>query len=135
MYRVDLNNLSNIFATDPNVVAAWAFGSAKDGTVGKESDIDIAVLFACKPSLDERRNLADALERRLKRAPVDLVVLNGASAVLRFEALSGRKIYSTDMESEATFQSLAAREYEYAIWLLKRGLKWRQEALLQQTPT
>lgn len=132
MRNVDLSSLKGVFALFPNVTAAWIFGSAKEGMIRAGGDLDIGVLYAHAPTLEERLQLADAIDRCLNLGTIDLSVLNGASATLRFEALSGRKIYSTDPESEAAFQSLAAREYEHAMWMLKRGLKWRQEALLEQ---
>lgn len=134
MRKVDLDSLHDIFAAYPNVIAVWAFGSAKNGELRAGGDIDLGVLFADMPSLHERIALADAIDHRLKSGTIDLSVLNHASAILRFEALSGRKIYSTDVETEAAFQSLAAREYEHAMWMLKRGLKWQQEAQMAQTP-
>ena len=43
---------------------------------------------------------------------IDLVTLNDASPILRFEAVSGRPVYVTDVETRAGFVSLTAREYE-----------------------
>ena len=134
MRSVDLDQLKTILEAYPNVIAAWVFGSAKEGKLRSGSDLDIGVLFTAMPSLDDRCQLADVISEHLHSGEVDLAVLNGASATLRFEALSGRKLYSTDPEREVAFQSLAAREYEHAMWMMKRGLQWRQEALLAQTP-
>jgi predicted nucleotidyltransferase len=34
-----------VFENTPQVIAAWAFGSAKDGEIRPGGDLDIAVLF------------------------------------------------------------------------------------------
>jgi len=53
---------------------------------------------------------------------IDLVVLNQASPILRFEAVSGLPVYTSDMEARATFVSLTAREYEDEMAQWRRAL-------------
>jgi predicted nucleotidyltransferase len=102
----------NILAEHENVVAAWIFGSAREGVVRKDADIDIGVYFYRMPSIDELADLREALQDALTFDEIDLVVLNEASPILRFEAVSGRPVYTADSQSRATFVSLTAREYE-----------------------
>jgi hypothetical protein len=64
------------------------------------------------PTLDELAVLRSALQDALAFDEIDLVVLNEASPILRFEAISGRPVYTSDLEARATFASLTAREYE-----------------------
>ncbi len=113
----------------PSVVCAWIFGSSKDGIVQPGSDIDVGVLFTAKPDLDEMLRVVDALEDAFGAGEVDLVVLNDASPVLRFEAISGRRIFCRDQERFADFFSLTARKYEEAMIYLNRGLRYRREAI------
>jgi len=70
------------------------------------------VLFYKKPLLDELADLRICLQNALVFDDIDLVVLNDTSPTLRFEAVSGRPVYVTDMERRASFTSLTAREYE-----------------------
>jgi hypothetical protein len=49
---------------------------------------------------------------RLAFDEIDLVALNDASPILRFEAVSDRPVNVTDLERRAAFVSLTAREYE-----------------------
>jgi hypothetical protein len=97
---------------DKNVMAVWIFGSARGGTVRAGGDIDIGVLFDRKPFLDELAELRNCLQTVLAFDDIDLIVLNDASPILRFEAVSGRPVYVTDLERRDTFVSLTAREYE-----------------------
>lgn len=103
---------ADCLAASGNLTAAWHFGSTAKGSLRPGADIDIGVLFVRKPSLDELADLRSALQTALDYDDIDLVVLNDASPILRFEAVSGRPVYTADMEARAAFVSLTAREYE-----------------------
>jgi hypothetical protein len=63
---------------------------------------------------------------------IDIVVLTEASPILRFEAVSGRPLYTADRESQATFVSVTAREYEDELAQWKRAfLQGRLKLKLQ----
>ncbi len=110
--KIDWQPITVCMSRNSNVVAAWIFGSAQGGTVRSGGDIDIGVFFCRKPSLDELAGLRSCLQQVLAFEEIDLVVLNDASPILRFEAASGRPVYVNDLESRAAFVSLTAREYE-----------------------
>lgn len=97
---------------DPGIVGGWLFGSARDGEVRAGGDVDIGVLFAGKPGLDALAECRARLQKALQFEDVDLVSLNGASPILRFEALCGQRVYCADENRCAEFASLTAREYE-----------------------
>ena len=122
---LDLTALSQVL-NRPWIVAAWLFGSSQCGSVRLGSDVDIALLADPTPSLEEQLDLQVELAT-LTREDVDLVLLNGASSVLRFEALQGRSLMCNDPEARAVFASLAAREYEDDMALAQRGMNARQE--------
>jgi predicted nucleotidyltransferase len=68
---------------DTDLVCAYLYGSLTRGQGHRESDVDIAVLYATEPpsTLDGLGvALSTALERHLGR-PVDLVILNCAPVV------------------------------------------------------
>jgi predicted nucleotidyltransferase len=106
----------------PDIIAAWLFGSAQSGELRPGSDLDIAVLFETSPTLDRLVELRADLQQATQIDAIDLVVLNNASPVLRFEAISGQDIYCRDMGQRATFVSLSAREYEDEMAQLQRAL-------------
>lgn len=94
------------------IVGAWLFGSAKDGEVRDGGDVDVGVLFDEKPGLDVLALCRARLQKAVQFDDVDLVPLNGASPILRFEALCGKRVYCADENRCAEFASLTAREYE-----------------------
>ena len=107
------------------VLAAWLFGSAQTGTVAWGSDIDIGVLFAHTPTLDELADLRGDLQDALDFDDIDLVVLNRASPITRFEAISGRSLFCRDLGRRAEFASLTAREYEDDMAMVARALRMK----------
>lgn len=127
MYRIDWEALEQALADRTNVIAAWVFGSGKEGQVGPQSDLDIGVFFAQQPSLDDLAHLRATLQQALQFDDIDLVTLNNASPITRFEAVSGRLVHCQNPEEMAGFVSLTAREYEDSMALLHRGLAWRRE--------
>jgi predicted nucleotidyltransferase len=118
MSGVDWQPAEKVLENSPNVIAAWAIGSAKEGEIRPGDDLDLSVLFDKPPSLNERVELLIQLQRALNFDDIDLVVLNGASPITRFEAVSGRLIFSRDASRQAEFVSLTAREYEDEMALL-----------------
>ncbi len=127
MSTVDWDRLAETLARHPGVTAAWVFGSAQTGHVRPGSDLDVGVLFAWSPSLDELADLRADLQEALAVDAIDLVALNRASAILRFEAVSGRRVFCRDIAALAEFVSLTAREYEDAMAFARRGLAWYAE--------
>lgn len=107
---------------DPGILAAWLFGSARDGEVRPGSDLDVGVLFAGKPSLDTLAECRARLQRATGVEEVDLVPLNTASPLVRFEALCGRRLVCADEARCAEFASLTAREYEDEMALCQRWM-------------
>lgn len=123
MFSVDWQRLEQVLATAPNVMAAWVFGSAQRGQINAGSDLDIGVLFSTKPSLDELVDLRAKLQRALQVDEVDLLALNEANPIVRFEAISGQAVFSRDAGRRAEFASLTAREYEDEMALLERWVR------------
>lgn len=86
-----------------------------------ESDVDVGVLFTVKPGLDRHLEVMGLVMDAVRRDRVDLVILNDAHVVLRFEAVSGRLLVSRDDGERASFVSLTAREYEDEMAFMTRG--------------
>jgi predicted nucleotidyltransferase len=106
-----------------DIEAAWVFGSAQDGELHEGSDIDFGVLFRSAPTLDVLAELRAALQEILQVDDIDVVVLNGAGPMLRFEAASGRRLYCRDVHRCAEFVSLAACEYEDDMAMIEKYVK------------
>jgi len=100
-----VERLTRALAEMPTVRLAVLFGSAAKGTRGSDSDIDIGVSI----SRDAERSSAVqvALERAAGR-PVDLVWLDGAPPLLRFEiSRSGVVLVERDAHGWAEFRAHA----------------------------
>ncbi len=122
MRSVDWGRTGQVWEAFPDVIAAWAFGSAQTGRLGESSDLDVGVLFALTPSLDDLAHLRAKLQQALQVDDIDLVVLNEASPILRFEVTCGRLLFCRDMPRLAEFVSLTAREYEDEMAFLRRAV-------------
>ena len=126
--RIDWQRTLQVWQETPEVLAAWAFGSAQEGQVAPGSDVDVGVWFEAPPSFELQLALLARLQGTLGVDEVDLVVLNEANPILRFEALSGQTLYCRDRSRCAGFASLTAREYEDAMAFWERGLHMRRQA-------
>ncbi len=124
----DWQNLEQLFVLHQNVIAAWVFGSAQAGNVRPGGDVDVAVLFEQRPSLDELTDLRAAIQDALDFDAIDLLILNGASPITHFEGISGRAIFCRDLGKRAEFVSLTAREYEDSMAFLAKGMAYRQSS-------
>lgn len=115
--------IASLFAGHSGIIAAWVFGSAQTGELRPGSDLDVAVLFDAVPTLDKMADLRADLQQLLQIDDIDLVGLNNASPILRFEAISGRTVFCQDVGTRATFASRTAREYEDEIAFARRGMR------------
>ena len=112
--------LETTWQKQQNVVAVYVFGSSEDGIVKEGSDIDFGVLFREKPMLDELADLRAGLQEILNIEDIDIVILNDVSVILQFEAVCGNCLYSADEVLRTAFVSLAAREYEDEMAMVKQ---------------
>lgn len=94
---------------------AYLFGSRAKGTFAKDSDYDIAVLFKKKNGIQdflaESSHLKDEL-RNFFSKELDIVALNNAGSLLKFEAISkGVPLFSDDEKFRIDFEVLSVKEY------------------------
>ncbi|OGW73799.1 MAG: hypothetical protein A2484_06880, partial [Nitrospirae bacterium RIFOXYC2_FULL_44_7] len=69
-----------------NAIFAFLFGSYAEGSVTRDSDLDIAIFFNSRPDIYMRNELRGELEKMLGKT-ADLVALNDASPVIRMQVL------------------------------------------------
>jgi predicted nucleotidyltransferase len=99
----------------PDVVAAYLFGSRARQEHTDRSDLDLAVLLqdglAAGRVFDRRLQLMDDLAR-LATTPIDVVVLNGAPLLLQHEVLcDGVLILELDRAARIEFEVRAGHLY------------------------
>ena len=111
------------------ISSAFLFGSAGSENEHRESDVDIAVLFAMNDQpggfslLQMRQELSDLLLR-----DVDLVNLNTAPVVLRMQVLrKGKKVFDRNPRQTDRFVIRTMSEYDD----LKRSRKPIEKQLLR----
>jgi uncharacterized protein len=94
------------------------FGSTARGRRREGSDVDIAIHFAgpCPqvPTLEQEAMASDALFRALRpRCELDVVLLNGASPLLRWNvAQHGIPLHAASPSHWVSYRIRAHREYE-----------------------
>ena len=112
----DTTAVQDYLSAQAGVCAAYVFGSQAKGTPTVFSDLDLAVLLdsTVPPSryFEEQLRLEAELSKRLGRDDVDVVVLNRAGALLRFQIYrTGRALFERDRASAKRFLAHAIVEY------------------------
>ena len=113
--QVDERGLADFLATQPDVVAAYLFGSLAEGRATPHSDVDTAILLtaASDPLTvgDRQLQLMGELERFADRE-VDVVMLNTAPPILQHQVLRhGRLLYERDRQARVDFEVRAGQVY------------------------
>lgn len=85
--------------------------------------MDLGILFQHDPDLDLLCDVLLDFQHALGREDIDLIPLNRAGVLLRFEVVSGRPLFRRDVEFVSGFVSLTAREYEDETAFLQRALQ------------
>jgi predicted nucleotidyltransferase len=121
MKEFKVENIKNNLFRNSSIEFTYIFGSAKDGLIRKEgSDIDIAVYINKKADLNLLTDIIGACQEAAGHDKIDIAVLNNASSILAFEAISGNLIFSRDEDKRAAFFSLTCRMYEDEMMRLEK---------------
>ena len=116
-HRTELNieALVAYLAAQPDVLAAYLFGSYARGDARPDSDVDLAVLLSTTDEMErfERRlELIGAVGEVLGRRSADLVVLNDSPPLLTHQVLThGRLIAERDRMARVEFEVRAGKIY------------------------
>ncbi|MFA5699887.1 MAG: nucleotidyltransferase domain-containing protein [Desulfuromonas sp.] len=131
-----LNEVKALLGRMPQVEFAYLFGSQVRGEGGPLSDIDIAVFVQEREDmLMFRLQLLEQLQRLAGFVPVDLVVLNQAPPVLKYEVICNGNVIKENREVRVMFEARTLGEYLDTQHLrdtqrpyLKRQLQQEQES-------
>lgn len=112
------SGLSSIRNHLPRVFGIYLFGSALQGALRSDSDVDLAVIGtrAIDPlTLAEEQARLESIFGR----PVDLIDLVGTDPVLRAEAmLKGRLVFTSDSDRSILAELEAIRSLEeHTVWI------------------
>lgn len=102
--------------SENGVLAAYLFGSMASGKVHADSDVDVGVVFddsvAIKDRTDRRIALILDLGHLLETNEMDVVPLNDAPPLLRFQVLKNKHLlYSANEQLRGEFEIKAFNEY------------------------
>ena len=115
---------------DQNVQAVYAFGSIVHGGWGAQSDVDLAVLLDRSIDLRQELRLRATVTQTLARDDVDLVILNNAPPLLRFEvAANGHRLFTRDEAFADGFERRSSMTYFDTARLRETQRKLAKEAL------
>jgi uncharacterized protein len=113
---LDETRLIAFLKTQPDIVAAYLFGSLAQGKATPRSDIDVAVILTRIPDVlagepDRQLRLMDDF-RCFADREVDVVILNTAPPVLKDQVLRyGRRLYEGDRAKRVDFEVRTGQEY------------------------
>jgi len=131
-----VRRLCPVFAGQNKVLLAYLFGSYARGDSGTWSDVDLAVFLRPGIKGDELfevyRGLYLAIRNALSTERFDLLLLNRASLLLKFEVVSwGRLIYARSEEVLNSFEIDVIRRYQDTACLRKVQNWYFQERIRQ----
>ncbi len=137
LYDIE-ERLRDFFDADSHgTIAVYLFGSVARGTAGRDSDVDVAVLYDKSPpktfdALPMR--LEGSLERLFGR-PVNVIPLNHASADLRHRVLrDGKLLLDRAPSLRIRFEVRTRNEYFDLQPILNRYRKLQTAAVPKESP-
>jgi predicted nucleotidyltransferase len=125
-----LDVLKKIFKKYKQIKAAYLFGSYAEGKESRLSDLDLGILLADDNFIDIKLDILTDLANH-NFCHVDLIILNRASLLTRFEAVKHNQIiYKRDDFDSAAYYSKTIREFQDFRYLLKIQSSYLKERLL-----
>jgi predicted nucleotidyltransferase len=106
-----IKNCKDILIEYESIVFAYVFGSYVSGKLRNDSDIDIAIYLSDEMPTDEYLDLKMKLTTVFKRE-VDLIILNSATPLLKFEICKKHiRLFTRDEIEESNFKVKTLFEY------------------------
>ena len=102
--------LAGVLNDEPQVLAAYLFGSSADGTASPSSDVDVGVLCSTNVSLEELIRIEALLDESISQT-VDLLDVRRAGPFVALEVIRGDRFYCQD--------EIAADEFD--LYVLRRA--------------
>lgn len=127
-----INAISEMLARRPEVDFAYLFGSQVLGQCSTMSDIDIAVYVnVADDRLVYQLKLLERLQCLAGNVAVDLVLLNEAPPLLRYEVIKHGQVLKENKEKRVIFETKALSEYMDTEHLRRTQGIYLKEKLLQ----
>ena len=113
-----VEGLQSFWQDNSDIRLVYLFGSLAESN--NANDIDLAILFNDKPSYDRIAFIKEDLYKLLNTQRIDLVDLNRAGPVLRFDVISkGKSLYLENNEILNSFELRTIKEHMDTIYMRK----------------
>ncbi|MBI1869816.1 MAG: nucleotidyltransferase domain-containing protein [Chlamydiae bacterium] len=111
--EIDRNIWKLLFQPFSKIELAYLFGSQVIGVTHPESDIDIALLVQEELTPFEEARLAASISREIDIKKIDIVTLNHATSLLKYEALANGLLVYQKVSDDCVnrFEMGVYREY------------------------
>ena len=119
--RTIKKRVASLCEAEPAVTAAYVFGSCAQGKGKKTSDVDVALLLNEKKITGfSMLDFITMLEKQMG-CKADVVVLNKADEVLKYEVRrQGKLVYERSEEYRKQFEVRSRKSYEDFLYLHNR---------------
>lgn len=130
--NINQQGIAGYLAEQPNVIAAYLFGSVARGQATHFSDVDIAVLLA--PNLDAEKRVAQQLALMIaleafSSHEIQVTILNRAPPRLAYQVIQeGVLLCEQDKAARVAFEVRTMKVY----FDLKPKLEFHQQRLIQR---
>ncbi|MGI9953421.1 nucleotidyltransferase domain-containing protein [Moorellaceae bacterium AZ2] len=130
MEKRTLNSLKKVFASFPQIIAVYLFGSYLEEPE-RAQDVDLAVLLTSKEGIvDLYTHLYPKLGEIFAPLEVDLLFLNVVPLPMAFEVISkGKVLYCKDGERRTDFEYVISGLYMDYQYHLEQGRRELYEAV------
>jgi len=127
-------DLADFFASESQVKFAYLFGSHANGvTIGPLSDLDLAVYLDGRVNFfTNRLRLMEVLAKKIRTENFDLVVLNRAPPVLRYEVIKNGLVLKENKPRRIMFETEVLRTYLDTVAMRKIQYQYLKASLQKE---
>jgi predicted nucleotidyltransferase len=113
-----VEGLQAFWQDNDDIRLVYLFGSLAESK--HANDIDLAILFDGKPSYNRITLIKEDLNKLLNTQRIDLIDLNRAGPVLRFDVISkGKSLYQKNNEILNSFELRTIKEHMDTVYMRK----------------
>jgi len=125
-----IERIGAYFARIPQIKFAYVFGSGARGDHGPASDLDVAVFLDRRvSSFAFRLRLIETMMQELGTERFDLIILNDAPPVLKYEVVRQGRVIKEDKKRRVEFEAKSLGEYLDTAYLRETQQAYLKEQL------
>jgi predicted nucleotidyltransferase len=128
-----ISTIRNILIEDGRIKFAYLFGSQAEKKNAPLSDTDIAVYLDVRIDyFAYRLKLMETLAKKLKEENFDLIVLNTAPTLLKYEVIKSNYVLKDDKRRRISFEIKVLQEYLDTSYLRQTQRQIMQEKIRKE---